>query len=122
MKMNQAYLIRTTMLCVITAAMMFTPVSPLSAAERVELCAKYRTSSGWSDGYKIEATITKGSELNQATSSFNYQSLDIYVVIFWDKDEASVIQMNSPFISFTGETGYDQQGREWQIEKSSICF
>lgn len=73
-------------------------------------------------GFTAQPTLAKGSELNQATSSFNYQSFDTYVVIFWDKDVASVIQMKSPFISFTGETGYDQQGREWQIEKGSICF
>ncbi|WP_156812294.1 hypothetical protein [Legionella tunisiensis] len=110
------------MLCIIATVMIFIPVSVLSAAERIEICAKYRTSSGWSDVYKVEATITKGSELNQATSSFNYQSFDTYVVIFWDRDEASVIQMDSPFVTYTEQTGYDQQGREWRIGKGSVCF
>lgn len=94
----------------------------VSATEHAEICAKYRTSTGWSDAYKVEATIAKGNELNQATSSFNYQSFDTYVVIFWDKDQASVIQMESPFVTLVEQTGYDQQGRAWQIKKGSICF
>lgn len=120
--MNQAYVIRKIMFCVIAAVVAFAPVSALSAVERVEICAKYRTSSGLSDGYKVKATIIKGYELNQATSSLNYQSLDTYVVIFWDRNEASVIQMESPFVTYMEEKGYDQQGREWQIKKGSFCF
>ncbi|CAM4474592.1 MAG: hypothetical protein LEGION0403_FIIPPAGN_02820 [Legionella sp.] len=56
--------------------MTFIPASVLLAAERVQVCAKYRTSSGWFDIYKVEATIIKGSELNQATSSFKYPSFE----------------------------------------------
>lgn len=120
-EMNQVGVVRV-MLCVIVAVMTLAPARVLWASERVEICAKYRTSSGLSDAYKVEATIIKGYELNQATSSFNYQSLDTYVVIFWDRDEASVIQMESPFVTFMEEKGYDQQGREWQIKKGSFCF
>lgn len=99
----------------------FIPVSVI-AKERAEICAKYRNSDGWSKSYKVEATIAKGNELNQATSSLNYQGFDTYVVIFWDKDEASVIQMESPYVTFLEQTGYDQQGRAWKIKKGSICF
>jgi len=92
------------MLCLIVAVMTLVPIRVLWASDRIEICAKYRTSSGWSDVYKVEATLTTGSELNQATTSFNYQSFDRYVVIFWDKDEASVIQMESSFDSFMEQT------------------
>ena len=37
------------------------------AAEKVTVCAKYRTNSGWSKGYKVDATLYKGAELNRAT-------------------------------------------------------
>lgn len=92
------------------------------AKEKAVVCAKYRTSSGWSNAYKVEAIILKGHELNQATSSLTYQGFDTYVVIFWDKDAASVIQMESAFVTFMEQTGYDQQGRAWQIKKGSVCF
>lgn len=58
-----------------------------------------------------------GSELNQATHSFNYNSLGHYVVIFWAQNQASVIEMNS----ITGrpgpiqQSGRDQEGRPWEI-------
>lgn len=119
--MNQVRMVRI-MLCVIGTVLALAPIRGLWASERIEICAKYRTSSGWSDVYKVEATMTTGSELNQATSGFNYQSFDRYVVIFWDKDEASVIQMESPFDTFMEQTGYDQQGREWQIKKGTVCL
>lgn len=108
------------LLCSITV-MAFNPIS-VSATERTEICAKYRASSEWSDAYSVEAAIAKGHELNQATSSFDYQGFDTYVVIFWDKDEVSVIQMESPFVTIVEQTGFDQQGREWQIKRGSICF
>ena len=92
------------------------------AKERAEICAKYRTASGWSNSYKVEATIISGSELNQATSSFNYQSFDKYVIIFWDKDQASVIHMEKAFVTFVEQMGFDQQGRAWLIKKGNICF
>lgn len=119
--MNQMSAVRI-MLCIVVAVMILAPIRVLWASEKVEICAKYQTSSGWSDVYKVEATITMGSELNQATSSFNYKSFDRYIVIFWDKDEASVIQMESPFDTFMEQTGHDQQGREWQIKTGIVCL
>lgn len=95
---------------------------PVYGNERAEVCAKYRASNGWSQAYKVDATIIKGYELNQATSTFNYQGFDTYVVIFWGQGEASVIQMELPFVTYVDGTGYDQQGRAWQIHKGSICY
>ena len=92
------------------------------AAEKETVCAKYRADYGWSKGYKVEATILKGGELNQATRTFNYNSLSTYVVIFWDKDQASVIEMNWPYLSPIGQEGEDQRGIKWEIAKTTICF
>lgn len=97
-------------------------MSPAYGKERAEVCAKYRTANGWSQAYKVDATIMKGYELNQSTSSYNYQAYDTYVVIFWAQDEASVIQMESPYVTYMDEAGYDQQGRAWQIHKGTFCI
>lgn len=104
-----------TILCWLSISMAIAP-------ERVVVCAKYRTNYGWSKGYKVEATITKGSQLNQVTSSFNYNVLSTYVMIFWDEDEASVIEMDFPILTVVGQSGEDQQGRQWEIAKTNICF
>ena len=90
--------------------------------ERAQVCAKYRTSNGWSQAYKVDAIIVTGNELNEATGTLYYQGFDTYVVIFWRQDEASVIQMELPYVTYIDETGYDQQGRAWQIHRGSICF
>lgn len=36
-----------------------------------------------------------GTELNRATKSYDYESYSTYAIIFWDKDEASVIKISS---------------------------
>ena len=41
--------------------------SSIHASERATVCAKYAVNYGWSSGYKVEATIAHGSELNQST-------------------------------------------------------
>lgn len=93
-----------------------------SAAERITVCAKYEVEYGWSKGYKVEATFTSGSELNSATRTFDYSALSKYVVIFWDKDEVSIIEMSFPYLGPIGLEGKDQRGRKWEIAKTSFCI
>lgn len=97
-------------------------VSVSSAADREVICAKYETQQGWSQGYKVEATILKGTELNQATKTFDYSAFSTYVVIFWDKDEASIIELDFPYLSAIGQNGKDQQGRRWEVSKGGLCI
>lgn len=92
------------------------------AAERATVCAKYRAGYGWSNGYKVKATILKGRELNTATRSLTYNGLATYVVIFWDEGEASVIEMGTMYLTPMGQEGVDQQGRTWQVAKTSFCY
>jgi hypothetical protein len=92
------------------------------ASERAIVCAKYKSQSGWSDGYKVDATILNGSELNQATHSFDYESFSTYVVIFWHDNGASMIEMDSPDLTANGQEGKDQHGLKWEITKTSICY
>lgn len=103
-------------------ALLATIAGEANSADRETVCAKYRTKGGWSDGYKVEASILKGHELNQATRTFNYTSFSTYVVIFWDKEQASVIEMDFPYLGPIGQSGKDQRGTEWEIAKTTICF
>jgi len=93
-----------------------------AAKERVVVCAKYATNYDWSNGYQVEATVLTGQDLNQATSSFGYQSYATYVAIFWSQDEVSIIQLDSPYLSAIAQEGVDQRGRRWQISKTSLCI
>ena len=83
------------------------------AYEVIEVCATY-TNTG--KRYKVEANVYEGSDLNRRTKSFDYDSFGKYVVIFWSKEKASVIKLDSPFggIGTFGSQGQDQQGRPWE--------
>jgi hypothetical protein len=109
----------TVMRALLLAAFFFAAL-PAFAAERMEVCAKY-TPSG--KQYKVQATIISGSDLNTATRTFNYNSFSTYAVIFWDKDEASVIELDWGTVSVLGTNGRDQTGRSWEISSSTtICW
>lgn len=94
------------------------------AVEDQVVCAKYMTESGWSENYKVEAKIAKGSELNTATKTFDYNSFSTYVVIFWDQDEVSILELESYFGSLSpfGHDATDQIGREWNVSSSPMCY
>jgi len=89
-------------------------VSKAVASERVDVCAQY-TNTG--KMYHVTAISTNGTELNQETHTFIYNTLSHYIVIFWAQNQASVIEMGAPFYltSYIGSTGFDQEGRPWQI-------
>ncbi len=92
------------------------------ASDRIAVCAKYETETGWSKGYQVQATVTTGSELNQATSSFDYAPFSKYVVIFWEQHEASVIELDLPYLSAIGQSGKDQRGRRWEVSTGGLCY
>lgn len=97
-------------------------ISVAQASERVTVCAKYETQLGWSKAYQVQATVATGSELNQATHTFGYTAYAKYVVIFWAENEASVIELDLPFLSVVGQTGKDQRGRRWQVSTGGLCY
>jgi hypothetical protein len=109
-------MIRSVAFTALVAALFASFVStPAVASERVEICAQYTATQ---HSYHVNAISVRGSELNSETHSFNYNSLSYYIVIFWAQDQASVIEMNSPFFGQPtpfGADGSDQQGRAWQI-------
>lgn len=89
------------------------PVSAF-AYEVLEACATY---VGTGKSYEIDVNIYDGRELNERTSSYDYNSYDNYVVIFWSNDEASVIELDSSFCNtdFSCD-GVDQRGYKWEIK------
>jgi hypothetical protein len=95
-----------------------------SQATKERVCVKYRTQSGWSQGYNVEGTIIRGSELNKRTSSFDFNSLSTYVVIFWRDGQASVLELQYFFgsISAIPIQATDQRGRTWEVSKTSLCY
>ena len=101
-----------------------TGASSSSGGQKQEVCAKYRTRSGWSQGYTVTATVINGSDLNAETGSYSYEPYATYAVIFWDRGEASVLELQS----YSGEiTAYetsatDQQGRSWKVSTPSVCY
>jgi hypothetical protein len=91
-----------------------------AAEEQIDVCAEY-TATG--KHYKVKATKATGSELNSATHSFEFDSFSTYIVIFWDKGEATIINVGSfPSLMF-GVAGKDQEEREWNVSTStSFCY
>ena len=101
----------------------------------VQTCVvKYQTQDGWSKKYTVDVTFISGSELNTATNSFKYNAFSVYAVIFWSKDEATVIKVKT-FLTCGTEVekscitntfgdlkGIDQEDREWNICKDDICL
>jgi hypothetical protein len=88
------------------------------------VCVKYKTTKGWSKGYSVNAYIIKGSELNEKTGTYQYNYFSTYVVIFWAKGQASILELDSYFgsISYFGHYATDQRGRQWQISKTTYCY
>ncbi len=72
--------------------------------------------------YLVETRTASGSDLNQATNTYNYQPYDKYVIRFWGPDQASIIKMDSPYFSEPSAyalSGVDQNGRKWTIQQGS---
>jgi len=75
-----------------------------------------------------------GSELNSATTSFNYSSYSTYAIIFWGEGQASVIKLSSYTgcvseadkncitNTYTNLKGRDQDNDDWEICVSNYCY
>ena len=107
---------------VLVLAVLALPFSATMAKERARVCVKYAANYGWSKAYLVDSTVMTGQELNQATTSFNYQAFSTYVAIFWDRDEVSIIQLDSPYLTAFTQEGVDQQGKRWQVAKTNFCI
>ena len=98
------------------------PIAGL-ARQQALVCAKMIMPLGWSKAYQVDATIVTGLELGQATGNFTrYQPIATYVVIAWEKDDVSLIQMAVPQLGPLPTRGTDQLGRRWSVSTQSVCF
>jgi len=104
-------------------------------AKYTQTCkAKYKRDYGWSQYYSLDITFMSGVELNKATKTYKYNSYSTYAIIFWDKDEASIIKLSSYTgcgsevkqscitNKVTNLVGEDQQGKTWEICTRSNCY
>ena len=92
------------------------------AYEVLDVCATYSNSG---KTYKVEGQIYKGTELNQRTNSYDYNSYSTYVVIFWTNAQATIIELDYYFGSLgpMGSDGKDQGGKPWKVEEGHLyCY
>jgi hypothetical protein len=92
------------------------------AAQRETVCARYMSTHGWSQRYKMNAVLIKGVELNQITRSHKYHSVSIYAVVYWNEEEANFVELSLPFQSPIGQAGVDERGVRWEIAKTDFCL
>jgi hypothetical protein len=93
-----------------------------NAYEVVDVCATYKNTG---KKYKVEARVYSGTELNQKTGSFDYNSFSKYAVIFWEAGQATVIELDLAIggISPIGSDGKDQRGYPWSLSTSTtFCY
>lgn len=98
------------------------------AYEVKSVCAKYQTNYSWSKSYKVKAQFYRGDELNREIGSFSrFNMFDYYAVIWWDREQASIIKMDSPYLAgvmMFNSSGVDQNGRQWSLSDGdySMCW
>ena len=118
----------------LTSAWMLVGTFGSSEAQYREACkAKYQTQQGWSNIYNVECNYLSGTELNTSTSSYQYDAFGAYAVIFWAKDQATVIKISTFLFcginafagcakGILGLDGQDQEGRSWKVCDPSMYF
>ena len=87
----------------------------------------FETEFGWSTTYHVQCNYLTGAELNTVTSTFKYQSFSTYAVVFWAKDQATIIRMQGLVVcgieasdrcasnGYAPIRGTDQEGRTWKV-------
>lgn len=113
---------------------LFFTLSTAEAKFRRTCKVKYKKEYGWSQYYTVEVTFMSGFELNQATRSYDYSTYSLYAVVFWGKEQASVIKTSSLAACgmepkedcvngrVTNLEGEDQEDRKWEICTMTYCF
>jgi hypothetical protein len=101
---------------------LFFHFSTLASVEEKYLCVKYKTNYGWSKNYKVKATVLDGYELYYKTYDSKYNMYSTYVVIFWQPEQASIIELDYHYISYGGTNGKDQESRKWIVSDSTYCY
>ena len=88
---------------------------------REVVCARQENINGWSRPYRVDALILRGLELNKAKQNMHYKPGSLYVVLLWDKDNSTAIELPSPRFPDIGQTGRDERGNRWELWKGHGC-
>ena len=105
---------KTKNILLLVVILVFSPINA-HTYEVLEVCATYNNTN---KKYKVQGNVYKGQELNDATSSYEYDSYAQYVVIFWSNEQATIIKMDSSYGNFSfGKSGKDQNNRKWTIRR-----
>lgn len=115
---------------IIVSALLGLSVTATNAYEVKKVCAKYQTNYSWSQDYQVQAQIYSGRELNEATGNPYFGKYDMfshYAVIWWDKGQASIIEINDIYYKgamLFNTNGVDQNGRQWQLSDNNygVCY
>lgn len=92
-----------------------------SAFMRETVCARQETINGWSRQHRVEALILRGLEINKAKANMHYKPGSLYVVLLWDKDHSTAIELDAPRFQDIGQTGRDERGMRWELWKGQGC-
>ncbi len=80
-------------------------------------CVKYMETG---KVYNVRFSIVDGADLWPKYSWANV--LTKYAIVFWDKDEATVIDISVfGLLMDTGVNGTDLQGRDWKVARRPWC-
>ena len=119
-------------LALLTVVFLMIPFKGSSECKKV-VKAKYQEETGWSQFQKVEMSFMSGQELNRRRGKFEYDSRSVYAVIFWKRDQGTVIDLNTSLECGTtvkcrcvegigGDLeGTDQNGMEWRVCVKDHC-
>lgn len=94
-------------------------VSAANAYEVMPVCATYVNSG---KTYAVQALVASGNELNSAWNTNVLRGTKNYVVIYWDNDEATVIELSYGTPGLGAAPGEDQKGYPWAVRRGTFCF
>ncbi len=84
-------------------------------------CVQYQKADySWGDPYKVPVTIVTGSQLNEATNSYKYQSYSNYALAEWPNGGYSALEMPSYYddLPYSYTNTKDQNGRKYRIKEA----
>lgn len=90
------------------------------AQQDMQMCLRYENTG---QKYLVNGALWYGSELTRATGAAYLQN-HLYAVVFWDRNQASVILLDYNVRPTTyGHGGTDQQGQRWSVARAtSSCL
>ena len=89
--------------------------------EREPVCAQQETSRGWSRVFRVEALVVRGLELNEAKKSLRYSPASLYVVLMWNENRSTAVELSAPVFPDIGQEGRDERGFRWRVWKGVSC-